>query len=191
MTRPLRTGRVLALAAVLLAAGAIRLGVTDQWIAAAALAYGTLLAALGACLERRAHRRILAQHERARRRARGEAPIAPLDPCCSFWLASDGAAHGRGCARPRADLSLAEQRSLALDYLETLTSRDINMTTRMHLLRMLDDGRSSGPTCAKTQGLDGTTYPPCARPAGHREAYCRDADRTRYFIAATPTRSHQ
>ncbi|WP_392967238.1 hypothetical protein [Streptomyces sp. LN245] len=113
MTRPLRTGRALALAAVLLAASTIRLAVTDRWIAAAALAYGTLLAALGACLEYRAHRRTLAQHERARRRARGEVPLAPLNPCCSFWLASDGAAHGRGCTRLPADLSLAEHQALA------------------------------------------------------------------------------
>jgi hypothetical protein len=113
VTRHLRTGRALALAAVLLGAGAIRLGTTGHWIAAAALAYGTLLAALGASLEYRSHHRTLAQHERARRRARGEAPLAPLDPCCAFWLASDGAAHSRGCTRPPADLSLAEQQALA------------------------------------------------------------------------------
>lgn len=113
MTRRRRMGRALALAAVLLAAGAIRLGATGHWVAAAALAYGTLLAGLGACLEYRFHRRVLAQHERARRRARGEAPLAPLDPCCAFWLASEGAAHGRGCTRPPAAPSLAEQQAVA------------------------------------------------------------------------------
>ncbi|MEU1497318.1 hypothetical protein [Streptomyces sp. NPDC005732] len=78
---------------------------------------------------------------------------------------------------------LAEQRSLALDYLESLTSRDINMATRLRLMRMLDDGRLSGPECGKTIAVDGTVYPPCARPAGHFEAYCRDASRNHYFLA--------
>jgi hypothetical protein len=85
---------------------------------------------------------------------------------------------------------IAEQRSLALDHLESLTTRDITETTRLQLLRILDDGRLSGPVCGKTRGTDGTAYPPCARPAGHHEAYCRDTDRARYFIAATPT-GHQ
>lgn len=78
---------------------------------------------------------------------------------------------------------LAEQRSLALDYLESLTANTITETDRQRLLRILDDGRLTRPACGKTQGIDGTTYPPCARPAGHREAYCRDVDRVRHFIA--------
>lgn len=80
---------------------------------------------------------------------------------------------------------LAEQRSIALDHLESLEgSSAITETERMRLLRILDDGRLNGPACGKTRALDGTTYPPCARPAGHHEAYCRDTDRVRYFIAA-------
>lgn len=100
MTQHRRMGRSLALAAVLLAAGAIRLGLTEHRFTAVVLAYGALLASIGTCLEYRAHRRALAKHERARRRVRGEAPIAPLDPCCTFWLASQGAVHGRACTRP-------------------------------------------------------------------------------------------
>lgn len=85
---------------------------------------------------------------------------------------------------------LAELRSLALDYLESLTGREITETDRLRLLLILDDVRHDGPPCGKTHALDGSTYPPCARPAGHIEAYCRDAAHTTYFIAAEPARSH-
>lgn len=82
---------------------------------------------------------------------------------------------------------LAEQRSLALDYLDSLDGQKITETDRQRLLRILDDGRLNGPTCGKTQAVDGNTYPPCARPEGHIEAYCRDATRNAYFIAAAQT----
>jgi hypothetical protein len=130
VTRHHRTGRALALTAVLLGAGAIRLGVTDHWIAAAALAYGTLLAALGACLERRAHRRILAQHERARRRARGEAPLAPLDPCCAFWIASAGAAHGRGCTRSAPENIVHSGQEHQASALHEVDDSEVHPSTR-------------------------------------------------------------
>lgn len=38
--------------------------------------------------------------------------------------------------------------------------------------------------CGKTRGVDGSTYQPCARPAGHPEAYCRSADGNQHFLAA-------
>jgi hypothetical protein len=108
MTRHLRLAVAFALAAVLLAAGALRLGLTAaHWVSTAVLAYGALLASLGACREHRSHRGTVTDCERARGRARGEASIAPLDPCCAFWLASSGAVHGRRChtlaARPPAE----------------------------------------------------------------------------------------
>jgi hypothetical protein len=37
--------------------------------------------------------------------------------------------------------------------------------------------------CGRTKSVDGTEYPPCARPAGHEEAYCRSADGNAYFLA--------
>ncbi|MEU1800842.1 hypothetical protein [Streptomyces sp. NPDC019937] len=40
------------------------------------------------------------------------------------------------------------------------------------------------PLCGRTQGVSGKTYPPCARPAGHREAYCRSGDGGALFLAA-------
>ncbi|MFJ6363482.1 hypothetical protein ACIQIE_20160 [Streptomyces globisporus] len=43
-------------------------------------------------------------------------------------------------------------------------------------------------TCGKTTATNGTEYPPCARPAGHSEAYCRDANRQAYFIATEGAR---
>ena len=85
---------------------------------------------------------------------------------------------------------LVEQRSLALDYLENIAG-SITETDRQRLLHILDDGRLDGPYCGKTRAVDGGVYPPCARPAGHPEAYCRDKERDAYFIAATeqPKRS--
>ncbi|MDX2532318.1 hypothetical protein QBA79_36405 [Streptomyces scabiei] len=82
---------------------------------------------------------------------------------------------------------LAEQRSLALDYLDSLHGQKITETDRQRLLRILDDGRLNGPTCGKTQATDGNTYPPCARPKGHVDAYCRDATRNAYFITSGQT----
>ncbi len=82
---------------------------------------------------------------------------------------------------------LAQQRSMALDYLDSLDGQKITETDRQRLLRILDDGRLNGPACGKTRAADGATYPPCARPAAHHEAYCRNASRTAYFIAAGPT----
>lgn len=84
-------------------------------------------------------------------------------------------------------IRLAETRSLALDYLESLAGRDITETDRQRLLSILDDGRLQGPYCGKTQSVSGDTYPPCARPANHIEAYCRDAKKTSYFTAAQET----
>ncbi|TFI30117.1 hypothetical protein [Streptomyces sp. 4R-3d] len=78
---------------------------------------------------------------------------------------------------------LVEQRSMALDYLET--SDDTAEDTRRTLRSLLDDGRLQGPKCGKTISEGGATYPPCARPASHHEAYCRDASRKNYFTAAT------
>ncbi len=37
--------------------------------------------------------------------------------------------------------------------------------------------------CGRTTSTARTEYPPCARPAGHREAYCRSADGTTHFLA--------
>lgn len=82
---------------------------------------------------------------------------------------------------------LAEQRSIALDYLDSLAGQKITERDRQRLLRILDDGRLNGPICGKTRAADGNTYPPCARPEGHIEAYCRDATRNAYFIATGQT----
>lgn len=38
--------------------------------------------------------------------------------------------------------------------------------------------------CGFTISVGGSAYPPCERPAGHREVYCCDAAQTFYFIAA-------
>lgn len=37
--------------------------------------------------------------------------------------------------------------------------------------------------CGRTESVTGEEYPPCARPADHREAYCRSADGQAYFLA--------
>lgn len=40
-----------------------------------------------------------------------------------------------------------------------------------------------GPLCGRTESVDGHTYPPCTRAAGHEQAYCRSADGRAYFLA--------
>ncbi|PVD01317.1 hypothetical protein [Streptomyces sp. CS014] len=45
-------------------------------------------------------------------------------------------------------------------------------------------GTTEGDECGKTVGVSGLFYRPCARPAGHPEAYCRDASGDHMFLAA-------
>lgn len=45
------------------------------------------------------------------------------------------------------------------------------------------------PLCGRTEAVSGETYLPCARPAGHREAYCRSADGSVYFLAVDRSRT--
>ena len=37
--------------------------------------------------------------------------------------------------------------------------------------------------CGRTKGVAGTEYPPCGRPPGHEEAYCRSVDGKQHFLA--------
>lgn len=37
--------------------------------------------------------------------------------------------------------------------------------------------------CGRTKSVCDTEYPPCGRPAGHEEAYCRSADGKQHFLA--------
>ena len=46
------------------------------------------------------------------------------------------------------------------------------------------DEEQPAEVCGKTFGVSGDEYPPCARRPGHREAYCRSADGSAYFLAA-------
>lgn len=46
-----------------------------------------------------------------------------------------------------------------------------------------------GGVCGRTESVSGTVWPPCARPPGHPEAYCRSADGHAHFLARTE-RSH-
>ncbi|MFJ6316034.1 hypothetical protein ACIQJW_08135 [Streptomyces californicus] len=45
-------------------------------------------------------------------------------------------------------------------------------------------GTTAAAECGKTVGVSGLFYRPCARPAGHPEAYCRDASGDHMFLAA-------
>lgn len=45
-------------------------------------------------------------------------------------------------------------------------------------------GTTVAAECGKTVGVSGLFYRPCARPAGHPEAYCRDASGDHMFLAA-------
>ncbi|MFF9175938.1 hypothetical protein [Streptomyces sp. NPDC014793] len=50
------------------------------------------------------------------------------------------------------------------------------------VLRRLAGEAQQNP-CGRTESVTGEEYPPCARLAGHREAYCRSADGKAYFLA--------
>lgn len=44
-------------------------------------------------------------------------------------------------------------------------------------------GEAPQDLCGRAESVDGSEYPPCARSAGHCEAYCRSADGQAYFLA--------
>ncbi|MFD1309768.1 hypothetical protein [Streptomyces kaempferi] len=112
-----RRERTYTAAAILLTAAGLATVWHDQWwetgffwLAAAGLYEG-------AARERRTRRaRERAVAVRLQWLARGHAVIEPPQPCCRFWLSSDGAVHGHDCTRPpaaRGSLTLAEQQALA------------------------------------------------------------------------------
>lgn len=68
-----------------------------QWPPAIMLALGALILIDASLREGRAHRRVLEEHEHARRTALGEQP-PPLDPCCPLWRSS-GTVHASTCTR--------------------------------------------------------------------------------------------
>ncbi|WP_405909590.1 hypothetical protein OG742_37310 [Streptomyces sp. NBC_00828] len=88
----------------------------DLYAPAAGLALGAAVLTEAAVRERRRHRRVLAEHEWARRRALGLNP-APLRPCCLLGQASGGTVH-RQCTR----VSVAALIHLAED--NTPTTKD-------------------------------------------------------------------
>lgn len=52
--------------------------------------------------------------------------------------------------------------------------------------RPLAAGASQPGTCGRTRGVGGAVFPPCARTAGHAEAYCRSGDGALFLAAAVP-----
>ncbi|MGY0021158.1 hypothetical protein [Streptomyces sp. cg35] len=99
MTPAIRTARALIAAAVLTCATGAYLAATARvWWAIAAV-YVAALLAYCAQRSRADHRRILVQHDRARRIALGELIDDGL-PCCQLWNVSDGEVHGPGCLSP-------------------------------------------------------------------------------------------
>lgn len=96
MTTSLRYAHATTTLAVLAAAGATRLATLGQWLPAAGLAYTTLFFAWLAAREYANHKRVLAEHDWARRCALGQNP-PPLTPCCRLGHASRGAAHDHRC----------------------------------------------------------------------------------------------
>jgi len=98
-----RYARAFTLAALLAAAGAI--ACHHEPVPAAGLAYGAAVLAWCASREYGAHRRVLLEHEWARRRAQGEQP-APLTPCCLLYETS-GTVHAPDCTRHRFEQIIA------------------------------------------------------------------------------------
>jgi hypothetical protein len=98
MTPALRTARLLTAAAITLTAGATYLGTVIAWWAVIPTVYVAAFLAWCASREHAAHRRILADHERARRAARVD-ELKAVGPCCRLYELSGSYAH-RDCARP-------------------------------------------------------------------------------------------
>lgn len=98
MTPSLRTARTCTTATILFTAFALYSATISYWLALPGLYAATVLW----CCANRAradHRRILAEHEHARRA--GAYPSTELPaPCCQFWTHSDGTVHGPDCTRP-------------------------------------------------------------------------------------------
>ncbi len=96
MTTSLRYAHATTTAAVLATAGATWLAATERWLPAAGLAYSVAFFAWLAAREYANHKRVLLEHEWARRHALGQNP-PPLTPCCRLGHASRGAAHDDRC----------------------------------------------------------------------------------------------
>jgi hypothetical protein len=96
VTRHRRHQHAAALGAVLLAAAGIGCGLHELYPHAALLGLGVLVLTEAALRANRRHRREIAEHDVARRRALGEWP-APLFPCCLLGQSSRGRAHAAGC----------------------------------------------------------------------------------------------
>lgn len=96
MTPSLRYGHACTLTASVLTACAAWLAATPNWPGALFALYTAGLFAWLAARCYADHRRTLAEHAWARRRALGEQP-PPLDPCCRLGRTSHGAAHDHRC----------------------------------------------------------------------------------------------
>lgn len=97
MTPALRTARGLALAAAAATICAVYLGITAAWWMPAISLYAAAFLAWCAHRSYAHHRRILTDHEHARRAARLEVELHT--PCCEIGDHSDGKAHSWDCRR--------------------------------------------------------------------------------------------
>lgn len=104
MTPSLRLARAFRATAVLLVAGAGYAATHHPWLALPGL-YAAGVLAWCAAREQAEHRRRTVRARRAEWLARpgpGQPPAARPQPCCAFWLDSEGAGHGPDCTRPAA-----------------------------------------------------------------------------------------
>lgn len=69
-----------------------------------------------------------------------------------------------------------------LDAETDLTSPD-DPITRGAAAKRIAAALDGWTACGRTKSVADTEYPPCGRPAGHEEAYCRSADGKQYFLA--------
>ncbi|MGQ4437972.1 hypothetical protein ACN6LI_003338 [Streptomyces violaceoruber] len=77
-------------------------------------------------------------------------------------------------------------KSEAFDALHRLGEE---MRVELEKLRRVADETAATDTqalCGKDRGVSGLYYRPCARPAGHAEAYCKSADGSHLFLAGQP-----
>ncbi|MEU3529960.1 hypothetical protein AB0E62_40085, partial [Streptomyces sp. NPDC038707] len=70
----------------------------------------------------------------------------------------------------------------ALDPVEAALAGQYAWADAAAVLRRLAD-EAQQDACGRTESVVRSEYPPCARPAGHSEAYCRSADGKTHFLA--------
>ncbi|MFE6426770.1 hypothetical protein ACFVOB_15030 [Streptomyces rochei] len=86
----------------------------------------------------------------------------------------------------RLRAELVQVAAVCAGWIADLDSRTTEGTRRVADETAPTETDGAQRLCGKTRGVSGLYYRPCARTAGHKEAYCRSADGGHLFLAAPP-----